>query len=81
MVAAVFALAQRYSWSDTIRRVFEALSPMELELRFEAWMGEVCPAVQGRVIAIDGKALRGSVRSGRGLRALHQVSAYAASTD
>jgi len=63
---------------DTIRRVFEALSPMELELRFEAWMGEVCPAVQGRVIAIDGKALRGSARSGRGLRALHQVSAYAA---
>ena len=44
---------------DTIRRVFETLSPMELELRFEAWMGEVCPAVKGRVIAIDGKALRG----------------------
>lgn len=63
---------------DTIRRVFETLSPMELELRFEAWMGEVCPAVNGRVIAIDGKALRGSARSGRGLRALHQVSAYAA---
>ncbi|TEX44307.1 MAG: ISAs1 family transposase [Rhodocyclaceae bacterium] len=41
-------------------------------------MGEVCPAVKGRVIAIDGKALRGSARSGCGLRALHQVSAYAA---
>ena len=63
---------------DTIRRVFETLSPMELELRFEAWMGEVCPAVKGRVIAIDGKALRGSARAERGLRALHQVSAYAA---
>ena len=63
---------------DTIRRVFESLSPMELALRFEAWMGEICPAVTGRVIAIDGKALRGSARSERGLRALHQVSAYAA---
>jgi len=63
---------------DTIRRAFETLSPMALELRFEAWMGEVCPAVKGRVIAIDGKALRGSARTGRGLRALHQVSAYAA---
>lgn len=63
---------------DTIRRVFETLSPMELERRFETWMGEVCPAVKGRVIAIDGKALRGSARSERGLRALHQVSAYAA---
>jgi len=63
---------------DTIRRVFEALSPSELEQRFEQWMNAVCPAVAGRVIAIDGKALRGSARSGRGLRALHQVSAYAA---
>lgn len=63
---------------DTIRRVFEALLPSELELRFEQWMNAVCPAVAGRVIAIDGKALRGSARSGRGLRALHQVSAYAA---
>ena len=63
---------------DTIRRVFEALSPSELELRFEQWMNAVCPAVAGRVIAIDGKAQRGSARSGRGLRALHQVSAYAA---
>lgn len=33
---------------DTIRLVFETLSPMELELRFEAWIGEVCPAVKGR---------------------------------
>jgi predicted transposase YbfD/YdcC len=63
---------------DTIRRVFEALSPSELETRFEQWMSEVCPAVAGRVIAIDGKALRGSGRARRGLRALHQVSAYAA---
>lgn len=41
-------------------------------------MGEHCPAVKGRVIAIDGKALRGSARAVRGLRALHHVSAYAA---
>ena len=63
---------------DTIRRVFETLSPIELECRFEAWIGELCPAVQGRIIAIDGKALRGSARTASGLRALHQVSAYAA---
>lgn len=63
---------------DTIRRVFEALSPVELEKRFESWVGTVCPAVAGRVIAIDGKALRGSGSLGRGQRALHLVSAYAA---
>lgn len=60
---------------ETIRRIFEALSPNELEQRFEQWMSAVCPAVAGRVIAIDGKALRGPARAGRGLR---QVSAYAA---
>lgn len=63
---------------DTIRRVFEALSPAELEKRFEIWVSTVCPAVTGRVIAIDGKALRGSGSVGRGQRALHLVSAYAA---
>lgn len=63
---------------DTIRRVFEALSPAELEQRFASWVGTVCPAVAGRVIAIDGKALRGSGSVGRGQRALHLVSAYAA---
>lgn len=61
-----------------IRRVFEAISLNQLETRFEQWMGTLCPAVAGRVITIDGKALRGSGRSGCGLRALHQVSAYAA---
>lgn len=63
---------------DTIRRVFEALSPAELEKRFASWVSTVCPAVTGRVIAIDGKALRGSGSVGRGQRALHLVSAYAA---
>ena len=63
---------------DTIRRAFEAISPLALEQRFEDWMSVTCPAVKGRGIAIDGKVLRGSGRSERGLRALHQVSAYAA---
>ena len=63
---------------DTIRRVFETLSPLELERRFEAWIGEICPAVQGRIIALDGKALRGSARTAGGLKGLHLVSAYAA---
>jgi predicted transposase YbfD/YdcC len=63
---------------DTIRRVFEAISPQQLDACFAAWMAQVCPAVAGRVIAIDGKSLRGAACAARGLRALHQVSAYAA---
>ncbi|MBK9027195.1 MAG: ISAs1 family transposase [Propionivibrio sp.] len=53
-------------------------SPMELELRFEAWMGEGLSGGEGAGHRHDGKALRGSARAERGLRALHQVSAYAA---
>jgi predicted transposase YbfD/YdcC len=63
---------------DTIRRVFEALSPAALESRFVEWVQGVCGAVDGRVIAIDGKALRGSRSVARGTGALHLVSAYAA---
>ena len=63
---------------DTIRRVFESLEPEELANRFEAWTSQICPAVQGRVVAIDGKALRGSGRNSSGLKPIHQVAAYAA---
>lgn len=63
---------------DTIRRVFEAISPRRLEASFAAWMAHVCPAVDGRIIAIDGKSLRGAACAAQGLRTLHQVSAYAA---
>lgn len=63
---------------DTIRRVFEVLAPAELERRFAQWVAALCPALAGRVIAIDGKALRGAASGARGQRALHMVSAYAA---
>ena len=44
----------------------------------DAWMSALCLAVNGRVIAMDGKALRGTARARGGLRALHRVSAHAA---
>ena len=62
---------------DTIRRVFEVLDTDEVEKRFADWVNHVCPAVQGRVIAIDGKSVRGSGSVVRGVKALHLVSAYA----
>lgn len=62
---------------DTIRRVFEVLEPKEVERRFADWVSHVCPALQGRVIAIDGKSVRGSGSVLRGLKPLHLVSAYA----
>lgn len=62
---------------DTIRRVFEVLEPKEVERRFADWVSHVCPALQGRVIAIDGKSVRGSGSVVRGVKPLHLVSAYA----
>jgi len=62
---------------DTIRRVFEVLEPKEVERRFADWVSHVCPALEGRVIAIDGKSVRGSGSVLRGLKPLHLVSAYA----
>ena len=61
---------------DTMRRVFEAIDPARLEAVLLEWIGQVCPAL-GRVIAIDGKSIRGSGSTCRGQRALHVVSAYA----
>lgn len=61
---------------DTIRRVFEAIDPKRLETVLLEWIGHVCPTL-GKVIAIDGKAIRGSGSLVRGQRALHVVSAYA----
>jgi predicted transposase YbfD/YdcC len=61
---------------DTIRRVFEAIDPKRLEAVLLEWIGHVCPAL-GKVIAIDGKSVRGSGSICRGRRALHVVSAYA----
>lgn len=62
---------------DTIRRVFELLDPKEVEKRFADWVSHVCVALAGRVIAIDGKSVRGSGSVPRGVKALHLVSAYA----
>lgn len=61
---------------DTIRRVFEAINPKHLEEVLLEWIGDVCPLL-GKVISIDGKAMRGSGSVLRGQRALHVVSAYA----
>jgi predicted transposase YbfD/YdcC len=63
---------------DTIRRVFEALSPAVLESRLVEWVQSLCGTHEGRVVAIDGKSLRGSRSAARGIGALHLVSEYAA---
>jgi predicted transposase YbfD/YdcC len=62
---------------DTFRRVFSLLEPAEFERCFMAWMAAVVAVCGGKLIAIDGKALRRSFehawdRSGMA----HLVSAF-----
>jgi predicted transposase YbfD/YdcC len=61
---------------DTFNRVFSALDPEELENGFVAWVSSMAKLTAGEVVAIDGKALRGTREPGK--RAIvHLVSAWA----
>jgi predicted transposase YbfD/YdcC len=61
---------------DTFKRVFEHLDAEAFQLRFVGWVSDVFRLTDGQVIAIDGKAVRGTYdASGQG--GLHLVSAWA----
>lgn len=62
---------------DTLGRVFAALDPAAFQHCFVSWMRAVVDASRGRLVAIDGKALRHSFDTARGKSALHLVSAWA----
>ena len=65
---------------DTFNRVFAALDPSELESGFVAWVTSIARLTAGDVIAIDGKALKGTRKVGS--KALvHLVSAWANSNN
>lgn len=61
----------------TIRRVFIAIDPEEVQGAFQKWVASVFVITKGQVIAIDGKQLRGSADVGQGRQALCMVSAWA----
>jgi predicted transposase YbfD/YdcC len=62
---------------DTFSRVFSLLDAPCFEACFVAWMRSLCPSLDGHVVAIDGKSLRGS-REG-GVNMAHLVAAYSSS--
>lgn len=61
---------------DTFNRVFSALDPEELERGFVAWVSSIAQLTAGEVVAIDGKALRGTQEAGK-KAIVHMVSAWA----
>lgn len=63
---------------DTFNRVFAALDPEQMEKGFVAWVGSIAKLTAGEVVAIDGKALRGTYTAGQ-KPIVHMVSAWAES--
>ena len=61
---------------DTFRRVFERINPKEFEQCFRVWVQSLVEKLGVEVVAIDGKALRGSYDRASQLKALHLVSAW-----
>jgi len=62
--------------ADTIARVFSIIDPAEFEIAFRNWVCSLYKVEEGKIIAIDGKRLRGSY--GNGKSAIHMVGAFAA---
>ncbi len=61
---------------DTIARVLARLDPGAFEKCLLAWVQAVQEVTANRLVAIDGKTLRGSADHERGRAAIHMVSAW-----
>lgn len=64
---------------DTFGRVFSLIDAQEFQASFYEWVLAVNEIIQGQIINIDGKCLRGSDDQRLGKRAIHMVSAWAES--
>ena len=64
---------------DTFGRVFSLVDAQEFQAAFYVWVFAVNEIVQGQIINIDGKCLRGSDDKRLGKRAIYMVSAWAES--
>ncbi|MGL4609414.1 MAG: ISAs1 family transposase [Trueperaceae bacterium] len=71
---------------DTIRRVFSLIDPVAWQVCFAAWMRAMGKLSRTKLVAIDGKTLRGSKATGTGKRekelaALELVTAWASENE
>jgi predicted transposase YbfD/YdcC len=62
---------------DTFGRVFARIDAQEFQSAFYEWVWAVNDIVQGQIINIDGKQVRGSKDKVLGKRAIYMVSAWA----
>jgi len=66
---------------DTFYRVFSRINNKEFNQAMLRWVEELNLNVEGEVVAIDGKTLRGSFDTATGKGALHMVSAWTEGTN
>jgi predicted transposase YbfD/YdcC len=66
---------------DTFGRVFGKIDGQQFQLAFWEWVWAVNDIVQGQIVNIDGKCLRGSDDKRLGKRAIYMVSARAAENE
>ncbi len=66
---------------DTFGRVFSMIDAQQFQLAFWEWVWAVNDIIQGQIINIDGKCLRGSHDERLGKRAIYMVSAWAAENE
>lgn len=66
---------------DTFGRVFGMIDAQQFQLAFWEWVWAVNDIVQGQIVNIDGKCLRGSNDQRLGKRAIYMVSAWAAENE
>jgi predicted transposase YbfD/YdcC len=66
---------------DTFGRVFSMMDAQQFQLAFYEWVWAVNDILQGQIINIDGKCLRGSHDERLGKRAIYMVSAWASENE
>lgn len=76
-LSTFLALPHGIPCADTFRRVFARIDSSQFEACFQRWIRFLAEELDIRMIAIDGKELRGSYDREAQVKALHLVSAWA----
>lgn len=66
---------------DTFQRVFSLIDPVQFERCFISWTEAIRDAVDGDIIAFDGKTLRRSFDNATGMGAIHVLNAWSSAND
>ena len=76
-LASFLELPKGIPSADTLRRVMGALEPQAFAACFRAWVAAVAGALQGEVIAVDGKAIKGAYEVAHRTTPLYLVHVWA----